>query len=49
MTRYDVAAGERVFALKHPASRACLIPGEDFFIITGGVGLDGGMQGYVDR
>ena len=54
MTAGDRGSGERVFNLTHPANRACLIPGEDFFIIIGGIGLGSGvqyhgMQGYVDR
>jgi len=43
------ARGERVFTLHHYANRACLIPGEDFFIITGGLGPNDREQAYVDR
>jgi len=35
--------------LHHHANRACLIPGEDFFIITGGLGPYDREQAYVDR
>ena len=54
MTAGDRGSDERVFNLPPPANRACLIPGEDFFIIIGGIGLGSGvqyhgMQGYVDR
>ena len=34
----------RAFNLRHSANRACLIPGKDFFIITGGKN-----SAYVDR
>jgi len=40
---------ERVFTLHHHANRACLIPGEDFFIITGGIGPNDREQAFVDR
>ena len=43
------ASEEQMLNLTHPANRACLIPGPDFFIIAGGIGLDDGVQAFVDR
>ena len=39
--------GGRTFNLQHDAFSACLIPGEDFFVITGGHNEN--LQNYVDR
>ena len=44
----------RTFNLQHDAWSACLIPGEDFFVITGGIKEDDAhkphnVQNYVDR